>query len=138
MTFYRYFGEEEIFDLPRPKRVYASIDSTEPDYGLGLEPETFYLDAIDADAFDRNEISNTSIKRGVLDKAASIIEIRNKNAKILQEKGIFSTPRRWYELRFDENGSDLPILHYLNLFGTPIERKASQPYSMSVKATATL
>lgn len=134
MNFYTFFGNETPrFEFPR--RVYACLDSTEPDDYLSSEEFFAFFEAIDGDYLDHQNIEKKGIKAGVLDKSVSVLEILcDKNTK----DRLFPFKRQdsntsWLEFIFSEDG-DIPVKQYPNLFSEPRICKATVNPVSSEKA----
>ena len=128
MTFYTYFGEDVPESEP-PKRVYASLDSTEPDLFRGADKFIAFFEAIDADSFDHGEIEPHPILAGQLDRSVSILKVHIDQENIslfgdMFERDPEDDAPNWVQLVFDPEGP-LQVEQYLNLFGNAIPRSTN-------------
>lgn len=105
MTFYRDFGEETV-DFTRPQRVYARLDTIEPDPLVSEEQGLVFFDAIDADFVDIKDLSRKDLAEETLDRAVSILEVQgDAYAQILSTQKV-SGDATWFEFVFNQGGTD--------------------------------
>lgn len=125
MNFYDDYGDEAI-DHRLPQRVYARIDSTEPDFLVSEQPQTALFDAIDAEFVDSDRFTSGSIREGALDKVVSVLETNISEIGPLPKDAYAGEDPAWFEFNLaEEDGGAASLLQYPNLFAPPVRRSAT-------------
>jgi hypothetical protein len=115
-------GAPEVY---APSRVYARLDRLEPPPEDWHEGVTAVLDSVDADWFDRGGREQATLAdpsfAGDVERRVSMLEVPFDRDTVRREL-ILGDEDPWFELLLSDSGGGRTVLHFLNLFGPPIER----------------
>ncbi len=111
-----------------PRRVYASLDSIEPEFRPN-KPFRAYFESVDADWIDNGDLQRGNFSLDTWGSRVSIIEVPVHPTDPLGRFGLHGLlsedqERQWFEFEFDSQ-TGTPINHFLNLFLPSILRNAN-------------